>query len=130
MAKNQRFCFFFNTLRSSFKEEICINGLTTKGNAWRLGTGLIKRKSSNGYKQRTVKNSKFQLQFKHCLRLFSIYMVSTLQVALNLYLPGPPRKIHLKKCIFTFSENVTNKALIVGVQNVNEERTTFVIVFI
>ena len=25
---------FFNTLRSSFKEEICINGLTTKGNAW------------------------------------------------------------------------------------------------
>ena len=57
-------------------------------------------------------------------------MVSTLQVALNLYLPGPPRKIHLKKCIFTFSENVTNYALIVGVENVNEERTTFVLVFI
>ena len=58
-------------------------------------------------------------------------MVSTLQVALNLYLPGPPRKMHLKKCIFTFSENVTcNYALIVGVQNVNEERKIFVLVFL
>ena len=95
-----------------------------------MATGLIKRKSKNGYKQRTVKNLKFQLQFKRCLRLFSICMVSTLQVALNLYLPGPPRKIHLKKCIFTFSENVTNYALIIGVENVNEERTTFVLVFI
>ena len=63
-------------------------------------------------------------------QIISIYMVSTLQVALNLYLPGPPRKIHLKKCIFTFSENVTNYALIVGVHNVNEERKTFVLVFI
>ena len=37
-----------NTLRSSLKEEICINGLTAEGNAWRLETGLIKRKSKNG----------------------------------------------------------------------------------
>ena len=63
-------------------------------------------------------------------QIISIYMVSTLQVALNLYLPGPLRKIHLKKCIFTFSENFTNYALIVGVENVNEERKTFVLVFI
>ena len=35
---------------------------------------------------------------------------------------GGERKIHLKKCIFTFSENVTNYVLLVGVQNVNEER--------
>ena len=33
---------------------------------------------------------------------------------------------HLKKCSFTFSENVTNYALIVDVQNVNKERKTFV----
>ena len=49
-------------------------------------------------------------------------MVSTLQVDLNLYLPEPPRKILLKKCIFTFSDNVTNYALIVGAKNVNDER--------
>ena len=43
-------------------------------------------------------------------------MAITLKVALNLYLPEPPRKIHFKKCIFTFFENVTNYALIVLVQ--------------
>ena len=34
-----------------------------------------------------------------------------------------PRKIHLKKCIFTFSENVTNYSFTVGVHvTVTEER--------
>ena len=40
--------FGLNTLRSSLKEEIWINGLTAEGNAWRLDTGLTKRKSKSG----------------------------------------------------------------------------------
>ena len=37
-----------NKLTRFFDQDECINGLTAGGNAWRLNTRLIKRKSKNG----------------------------------------------------------------------------------
>ena len=87
-----------------------VNGLTAGGKAWLLGTRIIKLEKMN----------------RQALALIiSICMVSRLQVGLNFYLSEFPRKIHLEKCMFTFSENVTNYALFGGVQNVEERRTFF-----
>ena len=45
-----------------------------------MKTGLIKRKSKNGYKQRTVKNLKFQLQLSQIIfHMYGEYIASSFE---------------------------------------------------